>query len=164
VSATGQNKRRKLASRLLAHAVKTMTEKYHKSSDWVLGGDFNAELAADDFGSLLQADFVPLAAQDEQSGAFSYIKSPKSLIDHNFLSPNLARRAGDDSYFIVAKEKSVDNYARKLSDHRPVLVWIALEGRSVTDDSTREDVDSEIVRLLQGSTRERKSGSRANLV
>ncbi|MGY2901007.1 lysozyme family protein/endonuclease/exonuclease/phosphatase family metal-dependent hydrolase/predicted regulator of Ras-like GTPase activity (Roadblock/LC7/MglB family) [Bradyrhizobium sp. URHC0002] len=149
------SKRRKLASRLLAHAVKTMTEKYHKSSDWVLGGDFNSELAADDFGSLLQADFVPLSAQDEQSGAFSYIKSPKSLIDHIFLSPNLAHRAGDDSYFIVAKEKSVDNYARKLSDHRPVLVRIALEGPSVTDDATGKDVDSEIARLLQGSPRER---------
>lgn len=151
------SKRRKLASRLLAHAVKAMTEKYHKSSDWVLGGDFNAPLAADDFGSLLQNDFVPLAAQDEQSGAFSYIKSPRSLIDHIFLSPNLAHRAGDDSYFIVAKEKSVDNYAQKLSDHRPVLVRIALDGRRVTDDATSDDVDSEIARLLQGSLREQRT-------
>jgi N-acetyl-anhydromuramyl-L-alanine amidase AmpD/lysozyme family protein/endonuclease/exonuclease/phosphatase family metal-dependent hydrolase len=154
------SKRRKLASRLLAHAVKTMTEKYHKSSDWVLGGDFNAPLAADDFTALLQDDFVPLAAQDEQSGAFSYIKSPKSLIDHIFLSPNLAGKVGDDSYFIVAKDKSVDNYARKLSDHRPVLVRIALAGHQAAAITAAEDVDNEITRLLNATPRERKTPNR----
>lgn len=155
------SKRRKLASRLLARAVKIMTEKYHKSSDWVLGGDFNAPLAANDFAALLQDDFVPLAAQDEQSGAFSYIKSPKSLIDHIFLSPNLAQRAGDDSYFIVAKDKSVDNYAGKLSDHRPVLVRIALEQRAVADGSASDDVDGEITRLLQGGDRQKETADLA---
>ena len=147
-------KRRKLASRLLAHAVKTMTEKYHKSSDWVLGGDFNAELATNDFASLLQGDFVPLSAQDEQSGAFSYVKSPRSLIDHIFLSPNLARQVGDDSYFIVAKDKSVDNYARKLSDHRPVLVRIALADQRVSERPEAADIDTEIKDLLRRSPAE----------
>lgn len=150
------SKRRKLASRLLAHAVKTMTEKYHKSSDWVIGGDYNAELATDDFAALLQGGFVPLSAEDEDAGAFSYIKSPKSLIDHIFLSPNLARRAGDDSYFIVAKDKSVDGYAQKLSDHRPVLVRLSLTDGRVREPATA-DVDSEIARLLQGAPGKRKA-------
>jgi hypothetical protein len=92
---------------------------------------------------------VPLAAQDEQSGAFSYIKSPKSLIDHIFLSSNLAQQAGKDSYFIVAKEKSVDSYARKLSDHRPVVVRIALAARQRGEHFATEDIDDEIADLLR---------------
>src|SRR5206468_1421154 len=96
----------------------------------------------------------------EQSGAFSYIKSPKSLIDHIFLSPNLAGKVGDDSYFIVAKDKSVDNYARKLSDHRPVLVRIALAGRQAAAITAAEDVDNEITRLLNATPRERKTPNR----
>ncbi|KAB2845586.1 MAG: N-acetylmuramoyl-L-alanine amidase, partial [Hyphomicrobiaceae bacterium] len=40
------SKRRQLASRLLAKAVRLMTEKYRPGVDWVLGGDFNAELAS----------------------------------------------------------------------------------------------------------------------
>lgn len=143
------SKRRKLASRLLAHAVKTMVETYHKGSDWVLGGDFNAELASNDFSDLLKGDFVPLSAADEQAGEMSYIKSPKSLIDHIFLSPNLAKRTGDDSYFIVAKEKSVDNYAEKLSDHRPVLLRLHLTSAEAGGQAGSRNIDAEIARLLQ---------------
>jgi endonuclease/exonuclease/phosphatase family metal-dependent hydrolase/S1-C subfamily serine protease len=143
------SKRRKLASRLLAYAVKTMIETHHRASDWVLGGDFNAELASSDFADLLRDDFVPLSAADEKAGEMSYIKSPKSLIDHIFLSPNLAKRTGDDSYFIVAKEKSVDNYAQKLSDHRPVLLRLQLSNAAGRGEADSRNIDAEIAQLLQ---------------
>src|SRR5262249_6170612 len=137
------SKRRQLASRLLAKAVRLMTEKYQRGNDWILGGDFNAALATDDFKQLLSADFEPMSAADEQAGAFSYIKSPRSLIDHIFLSPNLVRRVNGDAYFIVAKDKTVNNYAARLSDHRPVLVRLSLtsqrEGRRPATD-----IDSQI--------------------
>lgn len=144
------SKRRRLASRLLAYAVKTMTETHNKDGDFILGGDFNATLASEDFGALLDGNFVPLSAQDEQSGAISYIKSPNSLIDHIFLSPNLARQAGKNSYFIVAKDKTVDNYAGKLSDHRPVLVRISLTPVGVKGAERADDIDAQLARLLKG--------------
>jgi len=118
----------------------------------VLGGDFNAELASNDFAALQKSDFKPLSATDEQAGAMSYIKSPKSLIDHIFVSPNLARRLDKDAYFIVAKEKSVDNYAQKLSDHRPVLMRISLNA-AVGEQAGEDDIDREIERLLKASPR-----------
>ena len=145
------SKRRQLASQLLARAVRLMTQKYHKGEDWILGGDFNAELATDDFKRLLGADLKPMSAADEQAGAFSYVKSPRSLIDHIFLSPNLVRRTEGDAYFIVAKDKSVDNYAAKLSDHRPVLVRLALRNRP-KDRESATDIDSQIERLLAEQT------------
>jgi hypothetical protein len=84
-----------------------------------------------------------MSAQDEDAGAFSYIKSPKSLIDHVFLSPNLSKQAGDASYFIVAKDKTVDNYARKLSDHRPVLVRFSIGGEAPPEERL-DDVANKI--------------------
>ncbi|HRD78933.1 MAG TPA: hypothetical protein PK264_23830, partial [Hyphomicrobiaceae bacterium] len=139
-------KRRRLASKLLARAVREMRDVHGYSGDWVIGGDFNAELASDDFDSLLGQDFHAMSAEDERQGAMSYIKSPKSLIDHIFLSPNLARLAGDTGFFIVAKEKSVDNYARKLSDHRPVLVRLSLG--EPQQHETHEDLDALADKLM----------------
>src|SRR5262249_9667279 len=83
--------RRKMASKILAAAIQKKIED-GAAADWVIGGDFNAELATTDFDNLVTGGMVPLSAEDEQAGAFSYVKGPKSLIDHIFLSPNLARR------------------------------------------------------------------------
>lgn len=154
------SKRRQLASQLLARAVRLMTQKYHKGDDWILGGDFNAELATNDFKRLLSADLKPMSAADEQAGAFSYVKSPRSLIDHIFLSPNLVRRTDGDAYFIVAKDKSVDNYAAKLSDHRPVLVRLSIGSRS-RGDELAIDIDSQIEKLLARQATSGRSNRRS---
>ena len=92
-----------------------MLERYGDGLDWVIGGDFNAELATGDFQDLLAGDLKAMSAVDEQAGAFSYIKSPRSLIDHIFLSSNLAQRisGGGDVNSIVAKDRSVENYATR---------------------------------------------------
>jgi endonuclease/exonuclease/phosphatase family metal-dependent hydrolase/V8-like Glu-specific endopeptidase len=119
------SKRRRMASKILAEAVKVMIGSGH-DEDWVLGGDYNAELASDDFKDLLSAQMVALSAQDEAGGAMSYVKSPKSLIDHIFLSANLAKTYGADDYFIVAAEKTIPGYIASISDHRPVLVRLSL--------------------------------------
>ena len=119
------SKRRRMASKILAEAVKVMIESGH-DEDWILGGDYNAELASDDFKDLLTAQMVALSAQDEAGGAMSYVKSPKSLIDHIFLSANLAKTYGADDYFIVAAEKTIPGYIASISDHRPVLVRLSL--------------------------------------
>jgi endonuclease/exonuclease/phosphatase family metal-dependent hydrolase len=142
------SKRRQLASRLLARAVRLMTEKYRKDADWVLGGDFNAELATNDFNQLLDANMKPMSASDEQAGAFTYLKSPRSLIDHIFLSPNLVRHTQGDAYFIVAKDKSIKNYVAKLSDHAPVLVRLSL-GMASEAVRPAANLDAEIDDLLR---------------
>jgi DNA/RNA endonuclease G (NUC1)/V8-like Glu-specific endopeptidase/endonuclease/exonuclease/phosphatase family metal-dependent hydrolase len=119
--------RRQMASKILAAAVKKKIE-LGGLTDFVIGGDYNAELATEDFAALAEGGMVPLSAEDEQGGAFSYIKGPKSLIDHIFLSPNLAERYGAKDYFIVAVDKTFPNYVNEVSDHRPVLVRLSLKG------------------------------------
>lgn len=123
------SKRRRMAAQIIGAAVKTMVEKHAADQDWVIGGDFNAELASEDFNRLMEGGMVPLSAEDEEGGAFSYVKRPKSLIDHIFLSANMGTAYGAKDYFIVAKDKTIPGYVKKLSDHRPVLVRLSLKNQ-----------------------------------
>jgi hypothetical protein len=117
--------RRKMASKILAAAVEKKIEQ-GAGLDFIIGGDANAELGTGDFDNLTGGGLTAISAADEQGGAFSYIKRPKSLIDHIFLSPNLAHRIDDSNYFIVAAERSFPDYVAQISDHRPVLLRISL--------------------------------------
>jgi DNA/RNA endonuclease G (NUC1)/V8-like Glu-specific endopeptidase len=135
--------RRKMASKILAAAIQKKIEG-GAAADWVIGGDFNAALATEDFANLVSGGLVPVSAEDEQGGAFSYIKRPKSLIDHIFLSPNLARRYREDDYVIVAVEKTFPHYVAEVSDHRPVLVRLSLNGSGAAGggfEKTATDTD-----------------------
>lgn len=100
-------KRRRMAAAILAAAVDRMINKYGVDRDWVIGGDYNAPLASDDFSKLITGGMVPLSAGDEEGGAFSYVKGPQSMIDHIFLSPTLAQTHGADDFFIVAHDKEI---------------------------------------------------------
>lgn len=113
--------RRQLASRVLGAAVKKMIGD-GADGDWILGGDVNAELGSGDFEALTSSGLTAVSAQDERDGAISYIEGPKSLIDHIFLSQNLASRFGTQHFSIVAAEKEIPNYAASISDHRPVMI------------------------------------------
>lgn len=121
--------RRRMASKILAAAVRKKIAG-GAAADWIIGGDFNAELATNDFADLSAGGMVPASAEDEQGGAFSYIKGPQSLIDHIFLSPNLATRFGAKDYIIVAAERSFPDYVEDISDHRPVLFRMSMNGGS----------------------------------
>lgn len=118
-------KRRRLACRVLARVIGAMIER-GEDADWVVGGDMNAELASRDFEALQDLSFVPLSAEDERGGGFSYIKSPKSLIDHIYLSSNLTETVDVADFFIVAKERTIDGFVERISDHRPVLARLSL--------------------------------------
>lgn len=131
--------RRKMASFILANAVEQMIVKYKVDSDWVLGGDFNAELLSGDFDPLVNAKFTPISAQDEADGALSYLKAPRSMIDHVFLSPNMARSYGGQDFFILAKEKSQVDYLKRFSDHRPVL--LRLSARDLVPMAEAQDTE-----------------------
>ena len=67
-------KRRRLASQILTAVVQRMIEKHDSGADWLIGGDVNAEVATGQFKSLTNAGFLPMGAEDEESGAISYIK------------------------------------------------------------------------------------------
>lgn len=117
--------RRKMASKILAAAVEKKIED-GADADFIIGGDANAELGTGDFDNLTGGGLTAISAADEQGGAFSYIKRPKSLIDHIFLSPNLAQRFDDTDFFIVAAERSFPDFVAQVSDHRPVLLRMSL--------------------------------------
>ncbi len=141
------SKRRRMAAAILGAAVKKMIGEHGKDADWVIGGDFNAALASQDFAALLKDDMVALSAEDEGAGAFSYLKRPKSLIDHIFLSANLAQTYGADDYFIIAAEKTVPKYVKQLSDHRPVLVRLSLKQPSA-EPPAAEELPPDLANLL----------------
>ncbi|WP_299472565.1 trypsin-like peptidase domain-containing protein [uncultured Roseibium sp.] len=136
--------RRRLASKVLAYAVDQMINEHGADKDWVLLGDFNATLATKDFDPLKSANFVPLSAEDEKNGAFTYLKAPyKSLIDNIFLSANMNKYADEDDFFIVARDKVVSRFVQDTSDHLPIALRLSLthlpdgnvEMGSVLDDT-----------------------------
>lgn len=140
--------RRRLASRILARASKALIEETG-DTDLILGGDMNAPLASGDLDAL-RDDFVAMAAEDEQNGGFTYLKSPKSLIDNIFLSSNLTRTVDSDDFFIVAKERTIDEFVKRVSDHRPALLRISLglRTREAAVADTPTDLDEIIDSLL----------------
>ena len=117
--------RRRMASRIIGAAIERMRESEEYDHDWIIGGDVNAPLATQDFKALLP-DMTAISAADEEDGAFSYLKRPKSLIDHIFLSREMTRTYGRNHFFVVAAEKGIPNYVKEVSDHRPVLVRLSL--------------------------------------
>ncbi len=120
------SKRRRMASEILAAAVNKKIEA-GADADWIIGGDFNAELASDDFSKLSDGKFTPLTATDADQGSFTYLKRPyRSLIDHIFVSKNLATTYGPNDVFIVAAEREIPDYIARVSDHRPLLFRISL--------------------------------------
>ena len=136
------SKRRKMASELLARAVSIMVDDGY-DRDWILGGDFNAELSSGDLDPLALDGFRALSARDEDSGAFTYLSNRyRSLIDHIFLSPNMADTNDDEDFFILANDKHYANFADEISDHRPVVARLSLTPQK------REDEDQTIADIL----------------
>jgi DNA/RNA endonuclease G (NUC1)/V8-like Glu-specific endopeptidase/endonuclease/exonuclease/phosphatase family metal-dependent hydrolase len=145
--------RRQMASKILAAAVKKRIEG-GADSDWILGGDFNAELATEDFAALTDS-MVPVSAADESDGAFTYLKSPhKSLIDHIFVSPNLSEKYGEDDFFIVAADQTFPEFLSRLSDHRPIVLRMSTGGATEAAGKATEQTEQsaelkELKALLQ---------------
>ena len=134
------SKRRILASRILSVAVQHCIEQENYDSDWVLGGDFNATLASEDFNYLLDGKLTAVSAADEAAGEMSYIKGRyKSLIDHIFISPNL-QGISDSEFIIVAKDKVLPDYLA-ISDHRPVLIRLSLADEAAEDNGRGEPTE-----------------------
>lgn len=119
-------KRRRLASQVLVWAIGRMIAEHGADQDWLLGGDVNAELASGDFKPLKAAGFAAMSAADEGRGAFSYLESPRSLIDSIFLSPSLSKTFGPSDFFIHARDRGTPDYIDAISDHRPIMARLSL--------------------------------------
>ncbi|MBI5248588.1 MAG: trypsin-like peptidase domain-containing protein [Desulfomonile tiedjei] len=142
------SKRRIMAARILGAAVAKMINEFGNDTDWILGGDFNAELATKDFQALMGQAMTAISAADEAEGAFSYLKRPKSLIDHIFLSANLAKTYDSADFFIVAKEKTIPDYLKKFSDHRPVLARLSLATLTTKPESSIQNIPQDLASVL----------------
>jgi hypothetical protein len=118
--------RREMASKILAASILKM-QRQGADQDWILLGDFNAEIASKNFAPLSRHGLVPLSAEDEANQSITYLKGAfKSMIDHVYLSPNLARRFGPEDFFVVAADKTYPDYLREISDHRPIVTRLSL--------------------------------------
>lgn len=147
--------RRQMASRLLAEAIAEVAKQDQTEGDWMVGGDFNATLASGDLDALSHGGLLALSAHDAEAQQITYVKNPfKSLIDHIFVSPNLAAEAEDD-FVIVALDRTIDRFL-DVSDHRPILVRLtaraeaaAAAGGGLTQEETQ--------RLLRGLQERRRA-------
>jgi V8-like Glu-specific endopeptidase/endonuclease/exonuclease/phosphatase family metal-dependent hydrolase len=119
------SKRRTMASKILAAAMARTSEQLGET-DWIIGGDYNAELASGDFDALRGDGMVVMSAADDAAGAFSYAKAPRSLIDHIFITSDVQAQFGATDFFIVAKDKTVADYVKSVSDHRPIVARFQL--------------------------------------
>ncbi len=148
--------RRRMASGILARAVGRLAEQ--GLDNVILGGDMNATLASGDLDKLRASGLVALSAKDEGEGAITYIKSPHlSLIDSIFVSRNLAPGLTADDFMIVARDREIPDFIKSISDHRPVMMRIALDvsldaGGVATPSSTNKiDIRATLDALIAGA-------------
>lgn len=147
--------RRQMASRALAEAIAETAAIEGEQGDWMIGGDFNATLASNDMAALSDAKFTPISAKDAEQQQFTYVKSPyKSLIDHIYVSPNLAK-VTDDQFVIVALDRTIDRFLT-VSDHRPILVRLSSVPGAGVQDRVGGLTDEERARLTRGLSERRR--------
>ena len=126
-------KRRRMASNILAAAVRHCRQSGDPEVDWIIGGDVNAPLSTNQFRGLTDAGLVPLTAEDEAGGAITYLKGRyRSLIDTIFLSPGMKAGVGADDFMIIARDRHDSGFIERVSDHRPVMVRLSLAPSAAT--------------------------------
>lgn len=146
--------RRRMASAILRRALDAL--RGEGVSDVILGGDVNAPLAGKDFKALMGEGYVALGAEDEEQGSFTYLKSPKSLIDNIFLSPNLSRTFGADDFMIVAKERSIGDFVQTISDHRPIMLRLSIAELAAQGVEAPETTIEALLDAAQGMSKPAK--------
>ena len=114
--------RRRQAAGILSQIIDELRES--EELPVVLGGDFNERLDTDVLQAIKDSpDLVTMTADDATLGSLSFIgPRQKSLIDHLVVSNDvmLGDIAGDDAA-IVRLDKSVRDFADRISDHVPLV-------------------------------------------
>lgn len=114
--------RRRLASENLARIIEDVRER--ERMPVVLGGDFNELLNTDVLAALRDSpDLFSMTLDDANRDAISFVgDTHRSLIDHIIVSRDvrLGEISGDDAA-IVRLDRSVRDFAERISDHVPVV-------------------------------------------
>lgn len=114
--------RRRLASDILAEIIDDVCER--EDIPIVLGGDFNEKLDNQVLSALKTSpDLFSLTLDDASTDAISYIGGRyRSLIDHIIVSRDaqMGNISGDDAA-IVRLDRSVRDFAGRVSDHVPIV-------------------------------------------
>lgn len=143
-------KRRRMAANVLARAVEMSVGTAVADNDWIIGGDFNAELATGQFDGLRRTGFTPMSAADEQAGAITYLsRRYQSLIDSIFLSPGLTPRADAADFMIIAPDRNDPGFIERVSDHRPVMIRLSISENPKGNGDTDPEPDGSEDKLLR---------------
>ncbi|MEZ5939895.1 MAG: trypsin-like peptidase domain-containing protein [Planctomycetaceae bacterium] len=134
--------RRRLAAEKLAEIIDDIRDR--EGLPVVLGGDFNEKLDNDVLAAIKSSpDLVKMTADDAATDAISYVgASHRSLIDHMVVSSDakIGSISGDDAA-IVRLDRSVRDFADKVSDHVPVVFRMVLRDTPVDVDVPDDDSD-----------------------
>ncbi len=124
--------RRRLAAENLARIIEDTRER--ESMPVVLGGDFNEQLNTDVLAALKESpDLFSMTMDDATTDAISFVgDTNRSLIDHILVSRDvrLGQISGDDAA-IVRLDRSVQDFAGRISDHVPVVFRMILREQPI---------------------------------
>lgn len=96
----------------------------------LLGGDLNDDAGSISLSPIMNSPSVlTLTLDDAQAGHISYIADPKSLIDHIIVTKDtktgsISFDGKQDDAGIVRLDKTMSDYALKISDHVPLVLRI----------------------------------------
>ena len=142
--------RRKRASEILAEIIADIRDR--EDIPVILGGDMNEKLNNDVLSALRDSpDLFALTADDANTDAVSYIGGRKrSLIDHVITTRDVkvGDIAGDDAA-IVRLDKSVHDFADKVSDHIPVVMRMIYRD---DEEPVPPTPDDEVITIPDGAT------------
>ncbi|WP_342548846.1 endonuclease [Paenibacillus sp. FSL P2-0089] len=152
--------RRTLAAQTLSVIIEDLkrTEEF-KELPILLGGDLNDDAGSVSLSPVMNMPSVlTLTLDDAQAGHISYIGDHKSLIDHIIITKDT--RAGvisfdgkQDDAGIVRFDKSMPDYASRISDHVPIVLRIIYKDSSTEQDNLRIPSVPSVV-WAQGNTME----------
>lgn len=153
--------RRRLAAQMLAEMINDIRDR--EGLPVVLGGDFNERLDTDVLSAVTRSpDLFAMTADDATTDAISYVgASHRSLIDHILVSRDvvLGEISGDDAA-IVRLDRSVRDFADRVSDHVPVVFRMVLRPEAV--DLEPGEPAAAVIAIPEGATRVRVNFSGAN--
>ncbi len=147
--------RRRLAAEVLTEIIDDIRDR--EDIPVILGGDFNEKLDNQVLSALKTApDLFSLTLDDASTDALSYVGGRyRSLIDHIVVSRDaqMGNISGDDAA-IVRLDRSVRDFADRVSDHVPIVFRMIYRSNGV--DVTSPVSDSNVpVNIPEGATKVR---------
>jgi hypothetical protein len=149
------SRRKMLAARLLARSVEETA--FREGHDAILGGDMFAPLLPEDFQDAETAGYAVLGAQDERQGTVSYLRGPKSQVNHVFLSPGMKLDASSQQYMTVIQNRSMSGFIKEVSDHQPITLRLSFGKGSPLPEVDSDDIDAILDSLVQSTKPKRVS-------